>query len=100
MLDTEGEQLARGQAFVARVNRVRLHIVSLHHLVWNDSKVSGTKKRNKTTRGYSGIPGDDMRVPDLKGEFKARERPIARGSARSPARRRIRAGRCVQAAAT
>ncbi|MCC8394102.1 hypothetical protein LJ656_16010 [Paraburkholderia sp. MMS20-SJTR3] len=47
-----------------------MHIVSLHHLVWDDSKVSGTKKRNKTAGAYSGIPGDDMRRRRLKGELK------------------------------
>ena len=33
VLNAEREQLARGQSLVARVNRVRLHIVCLHHLV-------------------------------------------------------------------
>jgi hypothetical protein len=33
VLNAEREQLACGQSLVARVNRVRLHFVSLHHLV-------------------------------------------------------------------
>ncbi|WP_193414929.1 hypothetical protein [Paraburkholderia kirstenboschensis] len=36
-----------------------------------DSKVSGTKKRNKTAGAYSGIPGDDMRKPVLKAGIRA-----------------------------
>ncbi|KAA1009019.1 prephenate dehydrogenase [Paraburkholderia panacisoli] len=43
---------------------------------WNDSKVSGTKRCNKTTGAYSGIPGDDMRAGRLKGDLKARARAI------------------------
>jgi len=37
-----------------------------------DSKVSGTKKRNKPAGAYSGIPGDDM-------DSCARKRQIAAG---------------------
>ena len=36
-----------------------------------DSKISGTKKRNKTAGAYSGIPGDDMAPPDLQREIGA-----------------------------
>ncbi|VVD30113.1 conserved protein of unknown function [Paraburkholderia dioscoreae] len=73
MLDAEGEQLACGQSLVARVNRVRLHIVCLHHLgFWDGSKVSGTKRRNKTAGAYSGIPGDDMRARLLKANINVR----------------------------
>jgi hypothetical protein len=68
--------LARGQSLVARVNRVRLHIVCLHHLFWDGSKVSGTKRCNKTTGAYSGIPGDDMRARRLKAELKVCAWPI------------------------
>ncbi|TFE47309.1 prephenate dehydrogenase [Paraburkholderia dipogonis] len=39
---------------------------------WDGSKVSGTKKRNKTTGAYSGIPGDDMRGGVLKAKRNAR----------------------------
>jgi hypothetical protein len=77
VLDAEGEQLACGQSLIARVNRVRLHIVCLHHLVFgNDSKVSGTKSCNKTAGAYSGIPGDDMRALDLKADLKVRASQI------------------------
>jgi hypothetical protein len=36
-----------------------------------DSKVSGTKKRNKTAGAYSGIPSDDMRKPVFKAGIDA-----------------------------
>ncbi|HYS66962.1 MAG TPA: hypothetical protein VEN30_24535, partial [Paraburkholderia sp.] len=36
------------------------------------SKVSGTKKRNKTAGAYSGIPGDDMRAALFKAGFDVR----------------------------
>jgi hypothetical protein len=78
VLDAEREQLACRQSFVARVNRVRLHIVCLHHLsFWDGSKVSGTKKHNKTTGAYSGIPGDDMRGGHLKAKRNVRISSIA-----------------------
>jgi len=74
-----------------------LHIVCLHHLFWNDSKVSGTKIRYKTARGYSGIPGDDMRGPRLKAGSKGGARFIV---AASPAdrRRALCGGECGQGA--
>jgi hypothetical protein len=39
---------------------------------WDSSKVSGTKKYNKTTGAYSGIPGDDMQAAHLKGKRNPR----------------------------
>ncbi len=42
-----------------------------------DSKVSGTKKRNKTAGAYSGIPGDDMRSSVQKLEIAASGGEIA-----------------------
>ncbi|RZF27761.1 hypothetical protein EVC45_21230 [Paraburkholderia sp. UYCP14C] len=67
---------------------------------WDDSKVSGTKSRNKTIRGYSGIPGDDMRSPILKGNLKPHVGRIGRAAAASPMRRRLRAVRRARGAAS
>jgi hypothetical protein len=65
---------------------------------WDDSKVSGTKSRNKTTRGYSGIPGDDMHRRILKGKFKPRVGRLGRWGAASPLGRRPRAVHRVRGA--
>ncbi|MBC8728510.1 hypothetical protein F6X39_09360 [Paraburkholderia sp. UCT2] len=51
---------------------------------WDDSKVSGTKSRNKPIRGYSGIPGDDMQRPVLKGKLKPRVGRIGRRTPENP----------------
>ncbi|NUX54234.1 hypothetical protein FSB65_12385 [Paraburkholderia sp. JPY418] len=67
---------------------------------WDDSKVSGTKSRNKTIRGYSGIPGDDMHRPILKGKSKPRVGRIGSAAAASPMRRRLPAVRRVRGAAS
>jgi hypothetical protein len=45
---------------------------------WDDSKVCGTKKRNKTTGAYSGIPGDDMHGTHLKAKRNDRTAQIGR----------------------
>ncbi|MBC8748939.1 hypothetical protein F6X42_20815 [Paraburkholderia sp. WC7.3b] len=67
---------------------------------WDDSKVSGTKSRNKTIRGYSGIPGDDMHRRRLKGKLKPRVGRIGCGPTASPMRRRLRAVRRVRGGAS
>jgi hypothetical protein len=79
VLNAEGEQLGCGQSLVARVNRVRLHISVSTICFGNDSKVSGTKRCNKTTGAYSGIPGDDMQEGLLKGK---RNPPAAQNRAK------------------
>ncbi|ASV98239.1 hypothetical protein CJU94_08695 [Paraburkholderia aromaticivorans] len=43
---------------------------------WDGSKVSGTKRRNKTIGAYSGIPGDDMRAGRLKANINVRTASI------------------------
>jgi hypothetical protein len=65
---------------------------------WDASKVSGTKSRNKTTRGYSGIPGDDMHSRILKGKLKPRVGRIGRRAVVSPMRRRLPAMRRLRRA--
>jgi hypothetical protein len=39
---------------------------------WDDSKVCGEKKRNKTTGAYSGLRDDHMRESALKADRNAR----------------------------
>jgi hypothetical protein len=55
---------------------------------WDDSKVSGTKIRNKTTGAYSGIPAADMRARRLKAELKASARMRGAQPFAAAARRR------------
>jgi hypothetical protein len=43
-----------------------VHLVSLHIWFWDDSKVCGTKKRDKTTASYFNLCRGDMRGPDLE----------------------------------
>jgi hypothetical protein len=82
VLNAERQQLAEGQSLVARMNRVRVHLVSLHIWFWDDSKVCGTKKRDKTAASYFNLCRGDMRGPDLERLRYAR----LRQSAGSPCR--------------
>ncbi|WP_090865562.1 hypothetical protein [Paraburkholderia diazotrophica] len=55
-----------------------MHLVSLHIWFWDDSKVCGTKKRDKTTSFYSNLCRDDMREPDLERTSYAQSEESAR----------------------
>jgi hypothetical protein len=58
---------------------------------WDGSKVCGTKKSNKTTGAYSGIPGDDMHEADLKAKRNTRPASIG-GMSRAAALRAMSRG--------
>jgi hypothetical protein len=46
-------------------------------MIWDDSKVCGEKKRNKTTGGYSRLPDGHMHGTVLKANRNARAGQIA-----------------------
>jgi hypothetical protein len=58
---------------------------------WDDSKVSGTKSRNKTAGAYSGIPGDDMQARVPKGGLTLSARPGVAQTGGEPYRAEIAA---------